>query len=89
MPSPVVLEVTLAPGGTAPNAGVTPAAAGANARVVDANTVVYTWPVDVWFDGRRTFDAVIDVGGRQVTRVRLDPGGRFPDRDPGDNAWPR
>jgi hypothetical protein len=81
MPSPVVLEVKLAPGGPAPRVP--------NARVVDANTLVVTWPVDVWFDGRRTFDAVLDLGGRAVQRVTLDPGGRFPDRDPSDNVWPR
>jgi hypothetical protein len=82
MPSPVVLEVKLAAGGPA----VRPMP---NARMVDATTAIVTWPVDVWFDGRRTFDAVLDFGGRAVERVTFDPGARFPDRDPSDNTWPR
>ena len=61
----------------------------ANARMVDANTAIVTWPVDVWFDGRRTFDAVLDFGPRSIERITLDPHGRFPDRDPSDNVWPR
>ena len=46
-------------------------------------------PVDVWFAGSRTFAAVLDFGGRSIEKVTLDPGCRFPDRDPGDNVWPR
>jgi hypothetical protein len=56
---------------------------------VDATTAIVTWPVDVWFNGSRTFDAVLDVGGRQITAVTLDPSCRFPDRNPGDNVWPK
>ena len=61
----------------------------ANARMVDDTTAIVTWPVDVWFNGSRTFEAVLDFGGRAVTTITLDPGCRFPDRDPGDNVWPR
>lgn len=82
MPAPVVLEVRLPATGPA----VRPMA---NARLVDDTTAVVTWPVEVWFDGRRTFDAVLDFGGRVPTRITLDPARRFPDRDPSDNAWPR
>jgi len=82
MPSPVVLEVMLAPGG-APPAGM------ANARMVDDTTAVVTWPVDVWFPGTRTFDAILDFGGRAIRRITLDPHCRFPDRDITDNVWPR
>ncbi len=82
MPSPVVLEVHLAPDGP-------PIRPMANSRMVDATTAVVTWPVDVWYDGSRTFDASLDFGGRSVERVVLDPGCRFPDRDPADNVWPR
>jgi hypothetical protein len=57
--------------------------------MVDATTARLTWPVDVWFDGRRTFIAELDFGGRTIERVRLDPDGRFPDADPADNVWPR
>ena len=82
MPSPVILEVRLAADGPPP--GTIP-----NAEMVDERTVRFTWAVDVWFDGSRTFEAVLDLGGRTVERVTLDPDGRFPDRDPGDNVWPR
>jgi hypothetical protein len=82
MPSPVVLEVKLAAAGPAVRAP-------ANAVMADSVTAVVTYPVDVWFAGRRTFAAELDFGGRAVERVTLDPRGRFPDRDPSDNVWPR
>jgi hypothetical protein len=81
MPSPVVLKVLLAPGGPAirrmPNS------------VVTGDTAIVTYPVDVWYGGRKTFNAVLDFGGRKITKVVLDPHCRFPDRDPSDNVWPR
>jgi len=79
MPSPVVLEVKLA---RAPTKRM------ANATMKDATTAVITWPASVWFAGSRTFDAVLDFGVA-VESVQLDPGGRFPDRDPADNRWPK
>jgi hypothetical protein len=82
MPSPVVLEVKLAAAGPAVRAP-------ANAVMADSVTAVVTYPVDVWFGGGRTFAAELDFGGRAVERVTLDPRGRFPDRDPSDNVWPR
>jgi len=82
MPSPVVLEVKFAADGPP----ITPMA---NARMVDARTAIVTFPVDVWFDGRRTYDAILDFGPRNIERITLDPGMRFPDRDPSDNVWPR
>jgi hypothetical protein len=82
MPSPVVLEVTLAPTG----ATVRPPA---NATMTSDTTAIVRWPADVWFPGSRTFTATLDFGGRAVTRVKLDPQCRFPDRDPADNVWPR
>ena len=51
------------------------------------DALVKTWPVDVWYDGRRSFVAEVELGGRTVQRVTLDPHGRFPDRDPTDNVW--
>jgi hypothetical protein len=80
MPSPVVLQVEFASDGPA----VRPMA---NAEMIDATTARVTWPVDVWFDGSRTFDAVLDFGGRPIRKITFDPGCRFPDRDPADNAW--
>ncbi len=82
MPSPVVLEVAFAPTGPA----IAPMA---NAKMKDATTAIVTWPVDVWFDGRRTFDAALEFGARPIASITLDPGCRFPDRDPGDNVWPK
>jgi hypothetical protein len=82
MPSPVILKVEFAPTGT-------PIRPMSNSRMTDANTAIITYPVDVWFSGSRTFNTVLDFGGRAITRVTLDPGARFPDRDPADNTWPR
>jgi hypothetical protein len=81
MPSPVVLRVQFAADGPAikamPNA------------TVEGNSALVTWPVDVWFGGSRTFQAVLDFGGRAIASIQLDPACRFPDRDPSDNVWPR
>ena len=82
MPSPIVLKLQLAP-------GTAPIKAPANATV-SGDTVVVTYPVDVWFSGvSKTFKADIQLGGRKVERITLDPHCRFPDRDPSDNVWPR
>jgi hypothetical protein len=82
MPSPVVLRVTFAPRGAA----IRPMK---NAVMTDSVTAVVTWPVDVWFNGSRTFDAVLDFGPRAIEKITLDPSCRFPDRDATDNVWPR
>jgi hypothetical protein len=81
MPAPVVLEVKFAPTGPA----IRPMK---NAVMVDATTAIVTWPVDVWFSGQRSFTADLVFGGRRIERITLDPGKRFPDRNPGDNSWP-
>ena len=82
MPSSVILKVEFAPSGA-------PIRPMSNSQMVDANTAIVTYPVDVWFPGNRTFNASLDFGGRAITRITLDPNGRFPDRDPTDNVWPR
>jgi hypothetical protein len=82
MPSPVVLRVDFAADG--PAIRVPP-----NARLLNATSALVTYPADVWFAGNRTFDAVLDFGGRRIEKVTLDPHARFPDRVPGDNVWPR
>jgi hypothetical protein len=82
MPSPVVLKVRFARG----SAPIRPMA---NAVMVDDSTAMVTWPVDVWFAGSRTFQAVLEFGTRPITEVILDPRCRFPDADPKDNIWPR
>ena len=55
----------------------------------DNTSQTYTFPVDVWFAGSRTFNAVIETGARTITKVTYDPNGRFPDRDATDNVWPK
>lgn len=82
MPSPVVLKVQFGANGPA----IKPMA---NAKMVDPATALVTWPVDVWFNGSRTFQATLDFGARPITTITLDPDCRFPDRDPGDNVWPK
>jgi hypothetical protein len=81
MPSPVVLRVRFAGDGPAIRTM-------ANSKV-EGNSALVTWPVDVWFTGSRTFDAVLDFGGRTITSIQLDPACRFPDRDASDNVWPK
>ena len=76
MPSPVVLEVKFAASGSGASVPC------ANARDEGRTTAIVTYPVDVWFAGSRTFDAELDFGGRTIERITLDPGCRFPDRDP-------
>ena len=62
----------------------------ANAKMVDDTTAIVTWPVDVWFNGSRTFQAVARLRRPRRSRtITLDPGCRFPDRDPTDNVWPK
>lgn len=85
MPSPVILEFKLAKGAALkPVAGTSP-----KIEMKDADTMVATWPVDVWFSGARTFKATVDTGGRKVESVMFDPNCRFPDHDPADNVWPK
>ena len=82
MPSPVVLAVRFKPTGPA----IRPMR---NAVMRDSVTAIVTYPVDVWFGGSRTFSAALTFGGRAIEKITLDPGCRFPDRDPSDNVWPR
>jgi hypothetical protein len=81
MPSPVVLRVEFAPGTPA----IRPMK---NCVMTDSVTAEVTYPVDVWFGGSRTFEADLDFGRREITRITLDPRKRFPDRNPADNVWP-
>jgi hypothetical protein len=55
----------------------------------DNTSQTYTFPVDVWFAGSRTYDAVLDIGNRAPTKITYDPDARFPDRDATDNVWTR
>jgi hypothetical protein len=82
MPSPVVLKIEFEEEG--PAIGSMP-----NAKMIDKNTTLVTWPADVWFNGSRTFQAELNFGARKIKKITLDPFGRFPDADPSDNAWPR
>ncbi|OOG72302.1 M1 family metallopeptidase [Algoriphagus sp. A40] len=80
MPSPVVLKVEFEAG----EQELTPMP---NSSLLDPNTAVVTWPVDVWWDGSRAFDAVLDFGPRKIKKITLDPNGRFPDLKVDDNVW--
>ena len=82
MPAPVVLKVQFAPTGAA----IKPMK---NATMLDDHTALVTWPVDVWFGGNRSYNAVLDFGGRAIEKITLDPFCRFPDKDASDNVWPR
>ncbi|GAB2773276.1 M1 family metallopeptidase [Rhabdobacter roseus] len=82
MPSPVVLQVEFEPEGPAIKALP-------NAQMINATTALVTWPVSVWFDGSRTFEASLNFGNRKIKKITFDPHRRFPDSDPSDNTWPR
>ncbi|HEX9128616.1 MAG TPA: M1 family metallopeptidase [Gemmatimonadaceae bacterium] len=92
MPSPVVLKVELSPSG--PSIKPRGSARSENGtfefiKWLDPNTAIVTYPVDVWFAGSRTFVASLEFGGRTISKITLDPHGRFPDKDASDNVWPR
>lgn len=80
MPSPIVLQVEFE---SAANI-IMP-----NAKKINDTTVEFTWPVSVWFDGSKTYDAVMNTGDLKIKKITLDPHGRFPDKDTADNVWPR
>ncbi len=82
MPSPVVLKVEFEAAGPALKKV-------ANATMIDANTAEVIWPASVWFNGNRTFNAVMDFGERKIKKITFDPHGRFPDANIVDNVWPR
>lgn len=82
MPSPVVLKIEFEAEG--PEIDTMP-----NAKMSDPVTAEVTWPVSVWFDGSRTFDAMMNFGPRKIKMITLDPHGRFPDKVTTDNVWPR
>jgi hypothetical protein len=80
MPSPVVLKVEFETTGPAIKSME-------NAVMIDDNTVMVTYPVDVWLNGSRTYKANLSFGERKITKITLDPGRRFPDKDVRDNVW--
>ena len=82
MPSPVVLKVEFEAAGPALKTL-------ANAKMIDATTAEVTWPASVWFNGNRTYNAVMDFGERKIKKITLDPHGRFPDANAADNVWPK
>ena len=94
MPSPVILKVELSPTGSKIKPAGTSRSDVATATSefiewLDPNTALVTYPADVWFAGSRTFVAGLAFGGRTITKITLDPNGRFPDHDASDNVWPR
>ena len=42
-----------------------------NAVMSDSVTALVTWPVDVWFGGRRSITADLVFGGRKIERITL------------------
>ena len=80
MPAPVVLKVEFAKSGAKTSM--------TNVKMLDDKTALVTYPVDVWFDGNKTFNVELDFGGKKISKITLDPYGRFPDRDLTDNVWP-
>ena len=81
MPSPVVLKIEFEATGPALKKV-------ANAKMIDATTAEVTWPVSVWLNGSRTYNAVMDFGERKIKKITFDPHARFPDSNTADNVWP-
>lgn len=79
MPGPIVLRVEFDSAG--------PAIKRMSNAVIEGSTATLTWPVDVWFNGSRSFVATLDLGPRTIRRIILDPDGRSPDRTTEDNIW--
>ena len=82
MPAPVVLRLHFADE-SSKIYGMT------NAQTPNDGYYQTVWTADVWFDGRRRFEALIPVAGAGVSKITLDPERRFPDRKIDDNRWPR
>ncbi len=80
MPSPIVLKVEFEEEG--PLIPSMP-----NAMMISENSAIVSWPVDVWFDGSREIELALSFGDRVVSKITLDPDGRFPDSNPDDNVW--
>lgn len=80
MPSPIVLKVKFEEEG--PLIPSMP-----NAMMISENSAIVSWPVDIWFDGSREIELALSFGDRVVTKITLDPDGRFPDSNPDDNVW--
>jgi hypothetical protein len=80
MPSPVVLKVEFEKGSSSIRKM-------RNAKMIDANTAIVTWPSSIWFNGNRTFNATLDFGSRKIKKITFDPFARFPDKNPKDNVW--
>jgi len=80
MPSPVVLKVEFTDGSEKIKAM-------SNAKMIDDKTAIVKWNEDVWFSGDRNFQTVLDFGKRKISKITLDPYGRFPDSDIKDNVW--
>lgn len=80
MPSPVVLRIEFADGSEQIKSMP-------NAKMIDNKTVIVKWDENVWFDGKRDFQATVDFGKRPIKKITLDPFGRFPDSDTKDNVW--
>jgi hypothetical protein len=78
MPSPVILKVEFEEDGPT----IKPMS---NAKMIEKNVAIETWPVDVWFNGSRTFDARLEFGSRKIKQISFDPYRRFPDKNPDDN----
>ena len=45
--------------------------------------------MEVRFGGSKVFHAELPFDGGTLESITLDPTGRFPDGDPGDNVWGR
>ncbi len=71
---------------TVHNDGQVYAPVAVTATTADGQSVEWTEPVDVWYDGQETVTTTHPVAGR-VVRVELDAARNFLDVDRADNVW--
>jgi len=54
----------------------------------DGKTETRRLPVEAWMTTNQ-WTAAWDTGGKKLVKVELDPDGKLPDVEPGNNVWPR
>ncbi|SHO64545.1 M1 family metallopeptidase [Algoriphagus zhangzhouensis] len=79
MPSPIILQVEY----EGEIGGVSELE---NAVMISPNTLEFSYPVDVWLDGKREYKVEIP-NLKSIKKITLDPHNRFPDKDVTDNTW--
>lgn len=87
MPSPIVLKFEFMADSAKEKSKLADSKLFESVAWQDDGSVIVTWPVNVWFNGNREFQASLDFSGQQISKITLDPKRRFPDSKVADNVW--